>query len=172
MSKSAPRLTAVRNSGRQARNAVLSQERGVKQDPSLCATEHLSEGAAVLIVVEYQITASLPRQRWTATERDSFPPPPSGGGIAANALGNLIGHWRAGNVKWPCAATFAAALEKLDRVDTRTFSHNPTYGGQAPATRTRFVAFSGAKSPTRKVAALLGHSLWPVASRMIILSKF
>jgi uncharacterized protein len=29
--------------------------------------------------------------------------------VAANALGNLIGHWRAGNVKWPCAATFAGA---------------------------------------------------------------
>lgn len=29
--------------------------------------------------------------------------------VAANAFGNLIGHWRAGNVKWPCAATFAAA---------------------------------------------------------------
>jgi len=29
--------------------------------------------------------------------------------VAANAFGNLIGHWRAGNVKWPCAATFAIA---------------------------------------------------------------
>jgi len=29
--------------------------------------------------------------------------------VSVNALGNLIGHWRAGNVKWPCAATFAAA---------------------------------------------------------------
>jgi uncharacterized protein len=29
--------------------------------------------------------------------------------VAANAFGNLIGHWRAGNVKWPCAATFAGA---------------------------------------------------------------
>ena len=29
--------------------------------------------------------------------------------VAANALGNLVGHWRAGNVKWPCAATFAGA---------------------------------------------------------------
>jgi uncharacterized protein len=29
--------------------------------------------------------------------------------VAANAFGNLIGHWRAGTVKWPCAATFAVA---------------------------------------------------------------
>ena len=29
--------------------------------------------------------------------------------VSANAFGNLIGHWRAGNVKWPCAATFAVA---------------------------------------------------------------
>ena len=29
--------------------------------------------------------------------------------VAANAFANLIGHWRAGNVKWPCAATFAVA---------------------------------------------------------------
>jgi uncharacterized protein len=29
--------------------------------------------------------------------------------VAANALGNLVGHWHAGNVKWPCAATFAGA---------------------------------------------------------------
>ncbi|HXX04042.1 MAG TPA: sulfite exporter TauE/SafE family protein [Xanthobacteraceae bacterium] len=29
--------------------------------------------------------------------------------VAANAFLNLIGHWRAGNVVWPCAATFAAA---------------------------------------------------------------
>jgi uncharacterized protein len=29
--------------------------------------------------------------------------------VSLNAFGNLIGHWRAGNVKWPCAATFAAA---------------------------------------------------------------
>jgi uncharacterized membrane protein YfcA len=27
--------------------------------------------------------------------------------VAVNAFGNLIGHWRAGSVKWPCAATFA-----------------------------------------------------------------
>ncbi len=27
--------------------------------------------------------------------------------VSANAFGNLLGHWRAGNVKWPCAATFA-----------------------------------------------------------------
>ena len=27
----------------------------------------------------------------------------------AVAFGNLIGHWRAGNVKWPCAAAFAVA---------------------------------------------------------------
>jgi hypothetical protein len=29
--------------------------------------------------------------------------------VAANAFGNLIGHWRAGTVKWPCAATFAVS---------------------------------------------------------------
>jgi uncharacterized membrane protein YfcA len=29
--------------------------------------------------------------------------------VSVNAFGNLIGHWRAGNVKWPCAATFAVA---------------------------------------------------------------
>jgi len=29
--------------------------------------------------------------------------------VAANAFGNLIGHWRAANVKWPCAATVAGA---------------------------------------------------------------
>jgi uncharacterized protein len=29
--------------------------------------------------------------------------------VAANAFANLLGHWRAGNVKWPCAATFAAS---------------------------------------------------------------
>src|SRR6516162_4176852 len=29
--------------------------------------------------------------------------------VSLNAFGNLIGHWRAGNVKWPCAAAFAAA---------------------------------------------------------------
>ena len=29
--------------------------------------------------------------------------------VAANAFTNLLGHWRAGNVKWPCAATFALA---------------------------------------------------------------
>jgi len=29
--------------------------------------------------------------------------------VAANAFVNLLGHWRAGNVKWPCAATFAVA---------------------------------------------------------------
>ncbi|HWI26548.1 MAG TPA: sulfite exporter TauE/SafE family protein [Stellaceae bacterium] len=29
--------------------------------------------------------------------------------VAANAFVNLIGHWRAGTVKWPCAAAFAAA---------------------------------------------------------------
>jgi uncharacterized protein len=28
--------------------------------------------------------------------------------VAANAFANLIGHWRAGNVNWTCAATFAA----------------------------------------------------------------
>lgn len=27
--------------------------------------------------------------------------------VAVNALINLIGHWRAGNVKWPCAVAFA-----------------------------------------------------------------
>ena len=29
--------------------------------------------------------------------------------VAVNAFGNLVGHWRAGTVKWPCAATFAAS---------------------------------------------------------------
>ena len=29
--------------------------------------------------------------------------------VSANAFGNLIGHSRAGNVKWPCAAMFAVA---------------------------------------------------------------
>ena len=29
--------------------------------------------------------------------------------VAANAFVNLLSHWRAGTVKWPCAATFAAA---------------------------------------------------------------
>jgi uncharacterized membrane protein YfcA len=29
--------------------------------------------------------------------------------VAANAFANLISHWRAGNVKWSCAATFAVA---------------------------------------------------------------
>src|SRR6516164_5613769 len=29
--------------------------------------------------------------------------------VATNAFANLFGHWRAGNVKWPCAATFALA---------------------------------------------------------------
>jgi uncharacterized protein len=29
--------------------------------------------------------------------------------VAANAFINLAGHWRAGTVKWPCAAAFAAA---------------------------------------------------------------
>jgi uncharacterized protein len=29
--------------------------------------------------------------------------------VSLNAFGNLIGHWRAGSVKWPPAATFAAA---------------------------------------------------------------
>jgi uncharacterized protein len=29
--------------------------------------------------------------------------------VATNAFANLIGHWRAGNVKWSCAATFAVA---------------------------------------------------------------
>jgi uncharacterized membrane protein YfcA len=29
--------------------------------------------------------------------------------VGVNALVNLLGHWRRGNVKWPCAATFAAA---------------------------------------------------------------
>lgn len=30
-------------------------------------------------------------------------------GVAVNAGVNLLGHWRAGNVKWPCAAVFALA---------------------------------------------------------------
>ena len=29
--------------------------------------------------------------------------------VAANAFANLLGHWRAGNVKWSCAVTFALA---------------------------------------------------------------
>ena len=29
--------------------------------------------------------------------------------VAANAFVNLLGHWRAGNVKWPCAAVFAVS---------------------------------------------------------------
>lgn len=29
--------------------------------------------------------------------------------VAASAFANLIGHWRAGNVKWSCALTFAAS---------------------------------------------------------------
>ncbi|MGC2461960.1 MAG: sulfite exporter TauE/SafE family protein [Steroidobacteraceae bacterium] len=29
--------------------------------------------------------------------------------VGVNALGNLVGHWRRGNVNWPCAAAFAAA---------------------------------------------------------------
>ena len=29
--------------------------------------------------------------------------------VAVNAFANLIGHWRAGTVKWPCAAVFAAS---------------------------------------------------------------
>jgi hypothetical protein len=29
--------------------------------------------------------------------------------VAANAFANLFGHWRAGNVKWSCAVTFAIA---------------------------------------------------------------
>ena len=29
--------------------------------------------------------------------------------VAANAFANLLGHWRAGNVKWACVATFALA---------------------------------------------------------------
>jgi hypothetical protein len=29
--------------------------------------------------------------------------------VAASAFANLLGHWRAGNVKWACAATFALA---------------------------------------------------------------
>lgn len=29
--------------------------------------------------------------------------------VAANALFNLVGHWRGGRVKWPCAITFALA---------------------------------------------------------------
>lgn len=29
--------------------------------------------------------------------------------VAANAFANLLGHWRAGNVKWPCAVVFAVS---------------------------------------------------------------
>src|SRR6187399_1041140 len=50
--------------------------------------------------------------------------------VSANAFANLLGHWRAGNVKWPCVATFALAgivgaaigstLGKLERVPPRS----------------------------------------------------
>lgn len=33
----------------------------------------------------------------------------SSAAVAANALFNLLGHWRGGRVKWPCALTFASA---------------------------------------------------------------
>lgn len=33
----------------------------------------------------------------------------SSAAVAANAVFNLIGHWRGGRVKWPCALTFAGA---------------------------------------------------------------
>lgn len=33
----------------------------------------------------------------------------SSAAVAANAAFNLIGHWRGGRVKWPCALTFAGA---------------------------------------------------------------
>jgi uncharacterized protein len=33
----------------------------------------------------------------------------SAAAVAVNAAGNLIGHWRVGRVKWPCASVFAAA---------------------------------------------------------------
>jgi uncharacterized membrane protein YfcA len=33
----------------------------------------------------------------------------SSAAVAANAVFNLLGHWRGGRVKWPCATTFAAA---------------------------------------------------------------
>lgn len=33
----------------------------------------------------------------------------SSAAVAANAAVNLMGHWRGGRVKWPCAATFAIA---------------------------------------------------------------
>ena len=29
--------------------------------------------------------------------------------VSASALGNLVPHWRAGHIKWRCAAVFAAA---------------------------------------------------------------
>src|SRR5438874_7601738 len=29
--------------------------------------------------------------------------------VSVNAFVNLLGHWRAGTVKWPCASVFAAA---------------------------------------------------------------
>lgn len=33
----------------------------------------------------------------------------SAAAVTANALFNLVGHWRAGRIKWPCATVFAAA---------------------------------------------------------------
>jgi uncharacterized protein len=33
----------------------------------------------------------------------------SAAAVAFNAAGNLLGHWRGGRVKWPCASVFAAA---------------------------------------------------------------
>jgi uncharacterized membrane protein YfcA len=33
----------------------------------------------------------------------------SAAAVAVNAAGNLVGHWRVGRVKWPCASVFAAA---------------------------------------------------------------
>src|SRR5487761_2035105 len=33
----------------------------------------------------------------------------SAAAVAVNAAGNVVGHWRGGRVKWPCASVFAAA---------------------------------------------------------------
>ena len=33
----------------------------------------------------------------------------SAAAVAFNAAGNVVGHWRGGRVKWPCASVFAAA---------------------------------------------------------------
>ena len=47
--------------------------------------------------------------------------------VSANAFGNLVGHWRAGNVKWPCAATFAVRrhCRRRDRIFARQAGRRP-----------------------------------------------